>query len=74
MKMDFSITAEQLASMPVQHRNLYYRMKIIQHTPPRNPHEIFLLKIYRGLLDSPDDLKAFEEIDQEFEQIIHHAT
>ena len=74
MKMDFSITAEQLASMPVQHRNLYYRMKIIQHTPPKTKHDKFLVKIYRGLLDNPDDLKALAEIDQEFGLTAHQGT
>ena len=65
MKMDFSVTAKQLALMPMEHRHLYYRMKIIQHTPPKNSHDTFMLKIYQGLLDEPENLKALEKIDQE---------
>jgi hypothetical protein len=74
MKTDYSISAQQLALMPVQHRNQFYRMKIIQHTPPKTKLDKFLVKIYRGLLDNPDDLKALAEIDQEFEQAAHYGT
>ena len=63
--MDLSISTEQLASMPVQQRHHYYRMKIIQHTPPKSVHDIFMLKVYRGLLDTPDELKILEEIDRQ---------
>ena len=74
MKTDYSISAQQLALMPVQNRNHYYRMKIIQHTPPKTKHDKFLVKIYRGLLDNPDDLKALAEIDQEFGLTAHQGT
>ena len=63
MNKEFTISAKQLAAMPIQHRNLYYRMKLIQHTPPKTPHDHFMLKIYQGLIDNPDDLKALEAID-----------
>lgn len=65
MKKDLSFKAKKLARMPPKKRRSYYRMKITQHTPPKTAHDEFMLKIYRGLLDSTDDYKALEQIDQE---------
>jgi hypothetical protein len=65
MKMDISISAKQLACLPVQQRRFYYRLKITQHSPPKTEHDKFMLKIYGGLLDDPDDSRALERIDQE---------
>ncbi|MEN8178889.1 MAG: hypothetical protein ABFS39_09730 [Pseudomonadota bacterium] len=64
MKTDISNTAKRLASMPVQHRLRFYRMKIFQHTPPVTAHDKFMLKIYRSLIDQPDNLRVFKDIGQ----------
>ncbi|MDJ0807665.1 MAG: hypothetical protein QNJ78_12630 [Gammaproteobacteria bacterium] len=64
MKTEISSTAKRLASMPIQQRLRFYRMKITQHTPPKTAHDRFMLKIYHSLLDQPDELNALEEIDQ----------
>ena len=65
MKMDVTISANQLASLPLQQRHFYYRLKITQHSPPKTAHDEFMLKIYGGLLDNPLDLQDLARIDRE---------
>jgi hypothetical protein len=42
-------------SMSIEQRREYCRMKISEHSPPESPHDEFMIKVYKGLLDLHDD-------------------
>lgn|GEM_PF-6996495 len=64
MNLGIYISSKQLASMPVAHRQLYYRMKILELTPPNSSHDAFMLNFYQRLLDQPEDLHSLQQLDQ----------
>ena len=66
MDLGIYISGRKLALMPVEHRQLYYRMKIFELTPPRSAHDQFMLKFYQNLLDRPEDLISLRKLDQQY--------
>lgn len=44
--------------MSIDQRRNYCRKKISEHTPPETPHDEFMIKVYKGLLDLHDDSPA----------------
>ena len=42
-------------SMSIEQRREYCRKKISEHSPPETPHDEFMVKVYKGLLDLHDD-------------------
>ena len=42
--------------MSIEQRRDYCRRKISEHTPPETPHDEFMIKVYKGLLDLHDDV------------------
>ena len=42
-------------SMSIEQRREYCRKKISEHSPPESPHDEFMIKVYKGLLDLHDD-------------------
>jgi hypothetical protein len=41
--------------MSIEQRRQYCQKKISEHTPPETPHDEFMIKVYKGLLDLHDD-------------------
>lgn len=42
-------------SMSIEQRREYCLKKISEHSPPETPHDEFMVKVYKGLLDLHDD-------------------
>jgi len=43
-------------SMSIEQRREYCLQKISEHSPPETPHDEFMIKVYKGLLDLHDDV------------------
>lgn len=48
-------------SMSIKQRREYCLRKISEHSPPESPHDEFMIKVYKGLLDLHED--ADESLD-----------
>jgi hypothetical protein len=49
-------------SMSIEQRREYCLMKISEHSPPRTPHDQFMIKVYKGLLDLHDDADPAKDL------------
>jgi hypothetical protein len=50
------MTGNEIKEMTPEERRELYHQRIAEHTPPKNPHDEFMIEVYRSFLDNPDDV------------------